>query len=108
SLDFQFNLCSLTAYGECGVRFSCYQSSLGFLECGKKFDSSRDRNKPFCFIIGRKEVIRGWEEGVSQMSVGQKARLICSPDYAYGPTGHPGIIPANATLIFEVELLRIE
>lgn len=64
--------------------------------------------KTFCFIIGRKEVIRGWEEGVAQMSVGQRARLICSPDFAYGPTGHPGIIPGNATLIFEVELLRIE
>ncbi|MEE6506466.1 hypothetical protein FKM82_007684 [Ascaphus truei] len=81
---------------------------VGLLEDGKKFDSSRDRDKPFKFKIGRKEVIRGWEEGVAQMSVGQRARLTCSPDYAYGSTGHPGIIPANATLIFDVELLRIE
>ncbi|XP_063815206.1 peptidyl-prolyl cis-trans isomerase FKBP1A isoform X2 [Pseudophryne corroboree] len=81
---------------------------VGYLENGKKFDSSRDRNKPFSFYIGRNEVIRGWDEGVAQMSVGQKARLTCTPDYAYGSTGHPGIIPPNATLIFDVELLRLE
>ncbi|KAM4691546.1 peptidyl-prolyl cis-trans isomerase FKBP1A [Rhinophrynus dorsalis] len=81
---------------------------VGSLEDGKKFDSSRDRDKPFKFRIGRQEVIRGWEEGVAQMSVGQRARLTCSPDYAYGCTGHPGIIPPNATLIFDVELLRLE
>ncbi|NP_001079382.1 peptidyl-prolyl cis-trans isomerase FKBP1A isoform X1 [Xenopus laevis] len=81
---------------------------VGSLENGKKFDSSRDRNKPFKFIIGRCEVIRGWEEGVAQMSVGQRARLTCSPDFAYGATGHPGIIPPNATLTFDVELLRLE
>lgn len=80
----------------------------GFLTCGKKFDSSRDRNKPFCFIIGKNEVIRGWEEGVSQMSVGEKARLTCTPDYAYGATGHPGVIPPNATLVFFVELLKLD
>ncbi|XP_068117954.1 peptidyl-prolyl cis-trans isomerase FKBP1A [Hyperolius riggenbachi] len=81
---------------------------VGFLESGKKFDSSRDRNKPFTFIVGKNEVIRGWEEGVAQMSVGEKARLTCTPDYAYGLAGHPGIIPPNATLLFEVELLRLE
>ncbi|CAJ0916377.1 unnamed protein product [Ranitomeya imitator] len=80
----------------------------GYLPDGRKFDSSRDRNKPFCFCVGRNEVIRGWEEGVAQMSVGQRARLTCTPDYAYGSTGHPGIIPPNATLIFDVELLRLE
>ncbi|NP_001087151.1 FKBP prolyl isomerase 1A S homeolog isoform X1 [Xenopus laevis] len=81
---------------------------VGSLDNGKKFDSSRDRNKPFKFIIGRNEVIRGWEEGVAQMSVGQRARLVCSPDYAYGATGHPGIIPPNSTLTFDVELLKLE
>ncbi|XP_053544961.1 peptidyl-prolyl cis-trans isomerase FKBP1A-like [Bombina bombina] len=81
---------------------------VGLLEDGKKFDSSRDRDKPFKFKIGCHEVIRGWEEGVAQMSVGQRACLTCSPDYAYGKTGHPGIIPPNATLIFEVELLKME
>uniref|UniRef100_A0A803K4F7 peptidylprolyl isomerase n=1 Tax=Xenopus tropicalis TaxID=8364 RepID=A0A803K4F7_XENTR len=60
---------------------------VGSLEDGRKFDSSRDRNKPFRFIIGRNEVIRGWEEGVAQMSVGQRARLTCSPDFAYGAAG---------------------
>lgn len=80
----------------------------GTLENGTKFDSSRDRNKPFKFTIGRGEVIRGWDEGVAQLSVGQRAKLICSPDYAYGSRGHPGVIPPNATLTFDVELLKIE
>ncbi|KAI3374794.1 hypothetical protein L3Q82_021348, partial [Scortum barcoo] len=72
---------------------------------GSKFDSSRDRNEPFHFNIGMGHVIRAWDEGVAQMSVGQMARLTCSPDYAYGASGYPPIIPGNATLIFEVELL---
>uniref|UniRef100_A0A3B4FR40 peptidylprolyl isomerase n=2 Tax=Haplochromini TaxID=319058 RepID=A0A3B4FR40_9CICH len=80
----------------------------GSLTDGRKFDSSRDRDKPFRFKIGKQEVIRGWEEGVVQMSVGQRAKLTCSPDYAYGNKGHPGIIPPNATLIFDVELLGLE
>uniref|UniRef100_A0A5F9CDZ6 peptidylprolyl isomerase n=1 Tax=Oryctolagus cuniculus TaxID=9986 RepID=A0A5F9CDZ6_RABIT len=80
----------------------------GMLEDGKKFDSSRDRNKPFKFMLGKQEVIRGWEEGVAQMSVGQRAKLTISPDYAYGATGHPGIIPPHATLVFDVELLKLE
>lgn len=80
----------------------------GTLDDGTKFDSSRDRNKPFQFIIGKSEVIRGWDEGVAQLSVGQRARLICSPDYAYGSLGHPGVIPSNATLTFDVELLKVE
>ncbi|XP_046786508.1 peptidyl-prolyl cis-trans isomerase FKBP1A isoform X1 [Gallus gallus] len=80
----------------------------GMLEDGKKFDSSRDRNKPFKFVMGKQEVIRGWEEGVAQMSVGQRAKMTISPDYAYGSTGHPGIIPPNATLIFDVELMKLE
>ena len=80
----------------------------GTLENGKKFDSSRDRNQPFKFRLGAQEVIRGWDEGVAQLSVGQRAKLICSPDYAYGSRGHPGVIPPNATLIFDVELLKIE
>ncbi|KAH8032629.1 hypothetical protein HPB51_026082 [Rhipicephalus microplus] len=65
----------------------------GTLADGSKFDSSRDRGKPFKFRIGKGEVIRGWDEGVAQMSVGQRAKLICSPDYAYGAMGHPGIYP---------------
>jgi len=80
----------------------------GTLQNGTKFDSSRDRGSPFKFRIGKGEVIKGWDQGVAQMSVGQRARLICSPDFAYGSRGHPGVIPANATLIFDVELLRVE
>ncbi|XP_051259408.1 peptidyl-prolyl cis-trans isomerase FKBP1A-like [Dicentrarchus labrax] len=77
----------------------------GTLTNGKQFDSSRDRG-PFKFKIGAGQVIRGWDEGVAQMSVGQLARLTCSPDFAYGNEGHPPVIPKNATLIFEVELLQ--
>jgi len=80
----------------------------GTLADGSKFDSSRDRGKPFKFKIGKGEVIKGWDVGVAQMCVGQRARLVCSPDFAYGSKGHPGIIPGNATLTFDVELLRLE
>ncbi|KAM4551545.1 peptidyl-prolyl cis-trans isomerase Fkbp12-like [Odontesthes bonariensis] len=79
---------------------------VGTLTSGKKFDSSRDRGEPFQFKLGAGEVIRGWDDGVAQMSVGQVAKLTCSPDFAYGSKGYPPIIPANSTLIFEVELLK--
>jgi len=81
----------------------------GFLEKpgGKKFDSSVDRNKPFQFKIGLGQVIKGWDEGVAQMSVGEKAYLTCSPDFAYGNDGVPGVIPPKSTLVFEVELLKV-
>ena len=65
----------------------------GTLTNGKKFDSSRDRGKPFKFKIGKGQVIRGWDEGVAKMSVGERAKLTCSPDYAYGESGHPGVYP---------------
>ncbi len=65
----------------------------GTLTSGKKFDSSRDRGRPFKFSIGKGQVIRGWDEGVARMSVGEKAKLTCSPDYAYGEKGHPGVYP---------------
>lgn len=80
----------------------------GTLDDGTVFDSSRTRGKPFKFSVGRGEVIKGWDEGVAQMSVGQRAKLVCSPDYAYGSRGHPGVIPPNARLTFDVELLRVE
>ncbi|XP_020893609.1 12 kDa FK506-binding protein [Exaiptasia diaphana] len=80
----------------------------GTLIDGKKFDSSRDRGKPFKFTLGAGQVIRGWDEGVCQMKVGECAKLTCSPDYAYGSKGYPGVIPPNATLIFDVELLGVE
>uniref|UniRef100_A0A4X2KRJ7 peptidylprolyl isomerase n=1 Tax=Vombatus ursinus TaxID=29139 RepID=A0A4X2KRJ7_VOMUR len=80
----------------------------GMLEDGKTFDSSCDRNKHFKFVMGKQEVIRGWEEGVAQMNVDQRAKMTISPDYAYGSTGHPGIIPSNATVIFDMELIKME
>lgn len=77
------------------------------LDGGSKFDSSRDRNQPFVTKIGVGRVIKGWDEGVPQLSLGQKAKLICTPDYAYGARGFPPVIPPNSTLVFEVELLKI-
>ncbi|MFD5316349.1 FKBP-type peptidyl-prolyl cis-trans isomerase [Streptomyces sp. NPDC127098] len=81
---------------------------VGTLENGTKFDSSRDRGEPFVTQIGVGRVIKGWDEGVPQLSVGEKAILVCTPDYGYGPRGFPPVIPPNATLRFEVELLGIQ
>jgi len=75
---------------------------------GKKIDSSRDRGKPFEFNIGRGEVIAGWENGLSQMSVGQRAKLTISPDMGYGAKGVPGCIPPNSVLVFDVELIKVK
>mmetsp|Transcript_151315 Transcript_151315/g.267050 ORF Transcript_151315/g.267050 Transcript_151315/m.267050 type:complete len:133 (-) Transcript_151315:57-455(-) len=74
---------------------------------GSKFDSSLDRGKPFTFKIGIGAVIRGWDEGVVQMSLGEKAKLTIASEYAYGSGGVGDIIPPNADLVFEVELLAI-
>jgi FK506-binding protein 1 len=81
---------------------------VGTLLNGKKFDSSRDRNEPFEFTLGKGEVIRGWDEGVAKMSIGEVAKLVCPPDYAYGKQAVGGVIPANSTLNFEVELLSFK
>lgn len=111
---------------------TCKMHYTGTLTNGSKFDSSLDRGKPFefqvsgntirprilkhvtacfdsvlaiCVQVGQGKVIKGWDEAVPQMSKGEKARLTCTPDYAYGARGFPPVIPENATLIFEVELL---
>lgn len=72
----------------------------GTLTNGDKFDSSRDRGKPFKFKIGAGQVIKGWDEGVAQMTVGQRAKLTCSPDYGYGERGYPGVYPSHLYIIF--------
>jgi hypothetical protein len=80
----------------------------GWLEDGTKFDSSLDRGQPFDFVLGAGSVIPGWDEGVAGMKVGGKRRLVIPSDLAYGPQGYAGVIPPNATLTFEVELLGIQ
>ncbi len=79
----------------------------GYLRNGAKFDSSLDRAQPFEFTLGAGQVITGWDEGVAGMRVGGKRKLVIPPDLGYGAQGAGGIIPGNATLVFEVELLEI-
>ncbi len=75
---------------------------------GKKFDSSLDHGSPFSFGLGRGQVIQGWDEGVAGIKIGGKRTLLIPPELGYGARGAGGVIPANATLLFEVELLEIK
>ena len=80
----------------------------GWLENGTKFDSSHDRRQPFSFRLGGGQVIRGWDEGVAGMKIGGKRKLTIPADLGHGARGAGGVIPPNATLIFEVELLGLK
>jgi FKBP-type peptidyl-prolyl cis-trans isomerase len=79
----------------------------GWLTTGEKFDSSVDRDEPFSFVLGARQVIGGWDQGVAAMIVGDKVKLTIPPELGYGAGGYPGAIPPNATLVFDVELLAI-
>ena len=79
----------------------------GWLTTGKKFDSSVGTGKPYDFLVGANQVIKGWDEGVAGMKVGGKRQLRIPPDLAYGKKGYPGFIPPDATLIFDVRLVDV-
>ncbi len=80
----------------------------GTLANGKKFDSSYDRNQPISFVLGQKQVIAGWDEGIALMKIGSKLKLIIPSSLGYGPNGAGGVIPPNATLVFDTELMEVK
>lgn len=80
---------------------------VGYLEDGSKFDSTLERGRPFVFRVGCGEVIKGWDEGIVQMSKGERSKLTIPPALAYGSVGFPGLIPPNTTIVFEVTLIDV-
>ena len=90
------------------VHYTGWLYDPGTSQKGAKFDSSRDRNVPFGFVLGAGRVIRGWDEGVQGMKVGGQRTLIIPPDMGYGESGAGGVIPPNSTLIFDVELIEVK
>jgi FKBP-type peptidyl-prolyl cis-trans isomerase FkpA len=92
-----------------GQRVSVHYTGWLYLngEQGSKFDSSKDRGQPFVFPLGAGHVIKGWDEGVQGMAVGGTRRLVIPPELGYGARGAGGVIPPNATLLFEVDLLAV-
>ena len=102
-LDMQDLVVGSGAEAVAGKRVSVHYT--GTLTDGSKFDSSLDRGKPFQFTLGAGQVIKGWDQGVAGMKVGGKRKLTIPPDLGYGARGAGGVIPPNATLVFEVELI---
>ncbi|CAM9449441.1 unnamed protein product [Chrysoparadoxa australica] len=78
----------------------------GFLQNGTQFDSSRERGRPFRFKLGSEQVVPGLDEGVGQLSIGERAKLTVPPDLAYGAKGFPGLVPPNTALVYDIQLLN--
>ena len=87
------SVCDIHVCQAFSVLHCSFPHFIGTLTSGKQFDSSRGREKPFSFKIGKGQVIRGWDEGVAKMSVGERSKLTISPDFGYGQKGHPGVYP---------------